>query len=82
MAKISPGNFWNLLEIISADLLDSLGTHLVLVLQQLVDGFGENPVELGVKAIETAVHANSHVRFIDTPNQRRNACLMHNVSLQ
>ena len=40
----------------------------MLVLEQLVDGLGENPVELRMKAVQTAVHANSHVRLTDTPN--------------
>jgi len=50
-------------------------SYLVFILQEVVDGFNENPVKLGMKAIQAAVHANSYVGSINASYQRRNTYL-------
>ena len=48
-----------------------VGSYLVFVLEEVVDGFNEDPVELWMKAIQAAVHANTDVRSINASHQRR-----------
>ena len=48
-----------------------LETNVVFVAEQFFDGFRQRPLELGVKAVEAAVHADRHDGLINAPHQRR-----------